>query len=154
VGEVVVQGDLVMNGYLDRPELTAETIVNGWLHTGDLGTFDERGYLFLKGRTREVIISGGFNIFPADVEAVLARHAGVQECCVFGVNDPKWGEAVHAAVQLKAGAQASEAELIRFVKDELDSVKAPKAIHWVAALPRNAAGKVSRGAVKAQVMGD
>jgi acyl-CoA synthetase (AMP-forming)/AMP-acid ligase II len=153
VGEVVVRGDLVMNGYLDQPELTARTIVDGWLHTGDLGALDARGYLFLKGRTREVIITGGFNVFPADVEAVLVRHPAVQECCVFGADDPKWGEAVHAAVHLRAGAAATEAELIAFVKRDLDSVKAPKVVHMVPGLPRNAAGKVSRRAVKALVEG-
>jgi fatty-acyl-CoA synthase len=154
VGEVVVRGDLVMTGYLDMPELTSQTIVDGWLHTGDLGALDERGYLFLKGRLREVIISGGFNIFPADVEAVLSRHAAVQECCVFGMADAKWGEALHAAVQLRPGSTATEAELIQFVKRELDSVKAPKAVHFVEGLPRNPVGKVIRRAVRAQVLGD
>jgi fatty-acyl-CoA synthase len=154
VGEVVVRGNLVMTGYLDMPELTSQTIVDGWLHTGDLGALDERGYLFLKGRLREVIISGGFNIFPADVEAVLGRHAAVQECSVFGVADPKWGEALHAAVQLRPGATATEAELIQFVKRELDSVKAPKAVHFVDGLPTSPVGKVIRRAVRAQVLGD
>lgn len=148
LGEVVVRGDLVMSGYLEQPELTAQTLVDGWLHTGDLGIIDKRGYLFLRGRIREVINSGGFNVYPADVEAVLARHPAVYECSVFGVEDAKWGEAVHAAVRLREGTQALEAELIQFVKAELDSVKAPKKIHLVDDLPRNAAGKVSRLAVK------
>lgn len=148
VGEVVVRGDLVMNGYLDQPDLTAQAIVDGWLHTGDLGLLDERGYLFLKGRTRELINTGGFKVYPAEVESALARHAAVAECCVFGADDPKWGEAVHAAVQLRTGAHATEAELIAFVKRELDSVKAPKMVHFVSALPRNAAGKIVRGAVR------
>ena len=131
VGEIVVQGPLVMSGYLDRPELTAETIVDGWLHTGDLGYIDERGYVFIRGRLREVINTGGFKVFPGDVEAVLARHPAVAECCVFGVDDPKWGEAIHAAVILAPGALVDADELIAFVKAELDSVKAPKAIHFV-----------------------
>lgn len=151
VGEVVVRGDLVMNGYLDQPALTAQTLVDGWLHTGDLGLLDERGYLFLKGRTREMINTGGFKVYPAEVESALARHPAVQECCVFGTDDPKWGEAVHAAVQLRAGSDATEADLIAFVKRELDSVKAPKAVHFVVGLPRNAAGKVVRAAVKEMV---
>jgi acyl-CoA synthetase (AMP-forming)/AMP-acid ligase II len=154
VGEVVVRGDLVMNGYLGMPELTAQTIVDGWLHTGDLGLLDDRGYLYLKGRLREVIISGGFNVFPADVEAVLSRHPAVYECSVFGASDSKWGEAVHAAVQLKPGACATDAELIQFVKRELDSVKAPKVIHFVAALPRNPVGKVVRRAVRIMILGE
>jgi acyl-CoA synthetase (AMP-forming)/AMP-acid ligase II len=151
IGEVVVRGDLVMSGYLDRPDLTAQALVDGWLHTGDLGTLDERGYLYLRGRSREVIISGGFNVFPADIESVLCRHPAVAECSVFGVEDPKWGEAVHAAVSLHPGADASESDIIRFVKHELDSVKAPKRVHFLAALPHNAVGKVSRREVKALI---
>jgi fatty-acyl-CoA synthase len=148
VGEVVVRGDLVMSGYLDQPELTAQTLVDGWLHTGDLGMLDERGYLYLRGRSREVIISGGFNIFPADIESALCRHPAVAECSVFGMEDPKWGEAVHAAVSLHPGADVSESDIIRFVKQELDSVKAPKRVHFLSSLPHNAVGKVSRREVK------
>jgi len=151
VGEIVVRGPLVMSGYLDRPEMTAEAIVDGWLHTGDLGLVDDRGYVYIRGRLREVINSGGFKIFPGDVEAVLAKHAAVAECSVFGVADEKWGEAVHAAVRLAPGVLVNGAELIAFAKAELGSVKAPKAIHFVSDLPRNAAGKVSRAAVRAMV---
>jgi acyl-CoA synthetase (AMP-forming)/AMP-acid ligase II len=146
VGEIGVRGDLVMSGYLDQPDLTAQALVDGWLRTGDLGTLDERGYLFLKGRTREVINTGGFKVYPAEVESALARHPAVRECCVYGADDPRWGEAVHAAVV--AGDKVTESELIAFVKRELDSVKAPKAVHFVDTLPRNAAGKVVRGAVR------
>jgi acyl-CoA synthetase (AMP-forming)/AMP-acid ligase II len=150
-GEIVVRGPLVMNGYLDRPDLTAAVIIDGWLHTGDLGSLDDRGYLFIRGRLREVINTGGFKVFPGDVEAVLAKHPAVAECSVFGVADDKWGEAVHAAVRLVEGAHPDSAELIAFVKAELGSVKAPKAMHVVEALPRNAAGKVSRAAVRQMV---
>jgi acyl-CoA synthetase (AMP-forming)/AMP-acid ligase II len=153
-GEIVVQGDLVMSGYLGQPELTARTIVDGWLHTGDLGLLDARGYLFIRGRLRELINSGGFKVFPADVEAVLSRHPAVAECVVFGMPDAHWGEAVHAAVALRASSAASERDLITFVKGELDSVKAPKRIHFVDALPKNPAGKVSRVAVRALIAGD
>ena len=146
-----MRGPLVMNGYLDRPDLTAETIVDGWLHTGDLGLIDDRGYVFIRGRLREVINTGGFKVFPGDVEAVLAKHPAVAECSVFGVADEKWGEAIHAAVRLASGVVVNAAELIAFVKAELGSVKAPKAIHFVRELPRNAAGKVSRGAVRDMV---
>jgi acyl-CoA synthetase (AMP-forming)/AMP-acid ligase II len=153
VGEIVVQGPLVMSGYLDRPDLTAQTIIDGWLHTGDLGLIDARGYVYIRGRLREVINSGGFKIFPGDVEAVLARHPAVAECSVFGVDDEKWGEAVHAAVRLTSDGIVDASELIAFVKQELGSVKAPKTIHFVAELPRNAAGKVSRAAVRRLVVG-
>ena len=141
-----------MNGYLDRPDMTAETIVDGWLHTGDLGLIDERGYVYIRGRLREVINSGGFKIFPGDVEAALTKHPAVAECSVFGVPDEKWGEAVNAAVRLETGVVVNAAELMAFVKAELGSVKAPKAIHFVGELPRNAAGKVSRAAVRGQVL--
>jgi len=151
-GEIVVRGPLVMNGYLDRPDLTAQTIVDGWLHTGDLAMMDARGYVFIRGRLRELINTGGFKVFPGDVEAVLAKHPAVAECSVFGVPDEKWGEAVHAAVRVADGAAVSGAELIAFVKAELASVKAPKTIHFVAELPRNAAGKVSRAAVRSMLI--
>jgi acyl-CoA synthetase (AMP-forming)/AMP-acid ligase II len=151
VGEIVVRGPLVMSGYVDRPEMTAEAIIDGWLHTGDLGLTDNRGYVYIRGRLREVINSGGFKIFPGDVETVLAKHPAVAECSVFGVADEKWGEAVHAAVRLVSGMLVNGAELITFTKSELGSVKAPKEIHFVSELPKNAAGKVSRAAVREMV---
>jgi acyl-CoA synthetase (AMP-forming)/AMP-acid ligase II len=137
-----------MSGYLDRADLTADVIIDGWLHTGDLGVIDHRGYVFIRGRLREVINSGGFKIFPGDVESALGRHPAVAECCVFGVEDAKWGEMVQAAVRLTPGVVVNGAELIAFVKEQLGSVKAPKVVHFVAELPRNAAGKVSRAAVR------
>ncbi|HYV98692.1 MAG TPA: AMP-binding protein [Gemmatimonadaceae bacterium] len=150
IGEIVVRGPLLMSGYLDRPDMTAAAIIDGWLHTGDVGAIDERGYLFIRARMREVINTGGFKVFPGDVEASLLRHPDVAECAVFGVPDPKWGEAVHAAVVTHSAVSAEE--LISFVKSELGSVKAPKVVHFVDHLERNAAGKVSRGAVRAAVL--
>jgi acyl-CoA synthetase (AMP-forming)/AMP-acid ligase II len=151
VGEIVVRGDLVMAGYWKMPEKSAETIVDGWLHTGDRGYIDARGYLYLKDRLREVVITGGFNVYPIDVESVLDQHPAVHESAVFGVDDDKWGEAVHAAVQLKAGASVTEQELIAFAKTELGSVKTPKAIHFYDDLPRSVAGKVHKVTIKAEV---
>jgi acyl-CoA synthetase (AMP-forming)/AMP-acid ligase II len=148
VGEVVVRGHLVMTGYWRLPEKTAETIIDEWLHTGDVGLIDERGYLFLKDRIRDVIITGGFNIYPTDVENVLSQHPAVYECAVFGMPDEKWGEAVHAAVQLHPGATCKAEDLIAHVKTALGSVHAPKKIHFLDQLPRSSVGKVLKTAIR------
>ncbi len=148
VGEVVVQGHLVMTGYWRLPEKTSETIIDGWLHTGDVGLIDERGYLFLKDRIRDVIITGGFNIYPTDVENVLSQHQAVYECAVFGMPDEKWGEAVHAAVQLHPGVTCEAETLIAHVKHALGSVHAPKKIHFLEQLPRSSVGKVLKTAIR------
>jgi acyl-CoA synthetase (AMP-forming)/AMP-acid ligase II len=148
MGEIVLSGDLVMTGYYKMPDKTAETIIDGWLHTGDIGYIDSRGYVFIKDRIRDVVITGGFNVYPSDVEVVLGRHLDIRECVVFGVADEKWGEAVHAAVELHDGATTSAADIIEFVKQQLDSVKAPKAVHITQSLPRSPVGKVLRRAAK------
>lgn len=147
-GEIMVSGPLLMSGYLDRPDLTADVLGDGWLRTGDVGEIDARGYLYIRGRLRELINTGGFKVYPGEVEAVLGKHPAVSECAVFGMADAKWGEAVNAAVVLERGSAVSPSELIAFVKKELGSVKAPKAVHIVEELPRNAAGKVSRAEVR------
>lgn len=147
-GEVVVSGDLVMSGYLDLPEQTAEVLVDGWLHTGDLGHLDDAGFLYITDRIKDVIISGGFNVYPGEVERVLAAHPAVSECVVFGVADDKWGEAVHAAVTLRSGQNAVAEEMIRFVKNSVGSVKAPKRIHVLSDVPRSPVGKVQRRKVR------
>jgi len=155
VGEIVVRGDLVMTGYWQMPEATAQTVVNGWLHTGDLGCMNERGYLFIKGRLREVIITGGFNVYPLDVESVLQQHPAVHEAAVLGIADEKWGEAVHAAIQLKSAAdrfgEVSKEHILAFAKKRLGSVKTPKAIHYYGDLPRSPAGKVHKPTLKADI---
>ncbi|CUI97438.1 class I adenylate-forming enzyme family protein [Achromobacter xylosoxidans] len=148
IGEVVVRGDLVMSGYWRLPEKTAETIVDGWLHTGDTGLIDERGYLFLKDRLRDVIITGGFNVYPVDVENALSSHPAVYECSVFGLPDDKWGEAVHAAVQLHPGVAADADALKAHVRGLLGPVATPKQIHLHASLPRSPVGKVLKNAVR------
>lgn len=142
-GEIVVRGDLVMEGYLDRPDLTQKAIINGWLHTGDLGCFDEKGYLFIKGRLSEVIISGGFNVYPTEVEESLNAHPVVKEAVAFSMPDPYWGERVEAAVVV-SDVKVTPETLLAFAKEQLGSVRAPKAIHILAEMPVNAVGKVAR----------
>lgn len=148
IGEVVVQGDLTMTGYWRLPEKTAETVVDGWLHTGDTGLIDARGFLFLKDRLRDVIITGGFNVYPVDVENALSAHPSVYECSVFGLPDDKWGEAVHAAVQLQPGAQADADALKAHVRALLGPVATPKQFHFHDSLPRSSVGKVLKNAVR------
>ena len=147
-GEIVLKGDLVMKGYLDMPDKTAETIIDGWLHTGDVGIIDERGFVYIKDRIRDVVITGGFNVYPSDVEAVLGLHPAVTECVVFGVPDRKWGEALTAAVEVRADADVTGDEIAAFVKERLDSVKTPKIVHIVDELPRSPVGKVLRREAK------
>lgn len=148
VGEVVARGDLLMTGYWRLPDKTAETLVDGWLHTGDRGLIDERGYLYLKDRLKDMVITGGFNVYPVDVENALGQHPAVHECAVFGIPDDKWGETVQAAVQLRPGRQATEAELIAFVRERLGPVQTPKRIHFHESLPRSPVGKVLKSAVR------
>lgn len=151
IGEVVIRGHLVMKGYWRLPEKTAETLIDGWLHTGDIGLIDERGYLFLKDRIRDVIITGGFNIYPTDVENILSQHPAVYECAVFGMPDEKWGEAVHAAIQLQPGIHCEPEALIAHVKEALGSVSAPKKIHFFDKLPISSVGKVLKNAIRDQL---
>jgi len=149
-GEIVVQGNLVMRGYYKNEAATAEVSVNGWHHTGDIGYFNDEGYLFIVDRKKDMIISGGFNIYPSEIEQVLSAHPDVHQCAVIGIPDDKWGEAVHAVVQLKPGARADAGELIAAMKDRLGSVKAPKGIDFVDDLPRTGAGKISKKDLRAR----
>jgi len=144
MGEIVCRGDLLMTGYLDMPEETAKTVIDGWLHTGDAGLLDERGYLFIKDRLRDVIISGGFNVYPSDVEAVLAQHPAVRECIVFSMPDDKWGERVEAALSLAPGGAFDERDILGFLRERIGPVKTPKRLHVADDLPRSAVGKVLR----------
>lgn len=144
IGEIAIRGDLLMGGYWKQPEKTKETLQKGWLLTGDLGTFDEEGYLFIKGRSKDVVITGGFNVYPVDIEGALGNINGVADCAVFGIPDEKWGEALHAAVQFASGAQIKPADLISELRNQLGPVKTPKSITVYDALPRNAYGKLQK----------
>jgi len=141
-GEIVVRGDLVMKGYWNNPAATAETLRNGWLHTGDVGHLDEDGYLYVTDRKKDMIISGGANIYPREVEEVICTHPAVREVAVIGVPDPKWGESVKALVVLRAGAQASDADIIEHCRRHLASYKKPASVDFLLELPTNAYGKI------------
>ncbi len=143
-GEVVIRGDQVMKGYFRNPEATAETLVDGWLHSGDLGKFDEEGYLYIVGRKKDMIISGGENIYPAEVEAVLYKHPKIVEAAVLGVPDEQWGESVKAVVVLKPGETMGELEVIEYCRQNLASYKKPKYVQFVTSLPRTDVGKISK----------
>ncbi len=149
-GEICVAGDLVMRGYYKDPEQTASTIVDGWLHTGDVGYLDHEGYLHITDRIKDVIITGGFNVYPSEVEQVIWSHPAVNDCSVIGVPDEEWGEAVKAVVELNAGAQVDPDELVALCKTRLGSVKAPKTVDVVDALPRSPVGKVLKADLRAR----
>ncbi len=148
IGEIVVQGGLVMRGYYKNPEATAEVSTHGWHHTGDLAYQDENGYFYICDRKKEMIITGGFNVYPLEVEQAVLSHPAVQDCAVVGVPDEKWGEAIKAVVELKAGCALAAEELISFCKQRLGSVKVPKSVDFVATLPRSPVGKVLRKEVR------
>ena len=152
LGEICARGDLLMTGYLDMPEETAKTIVDGWLHTGDIGLLDEDGFLYLKDRIRDVVITGGFNVYPSDVEAAIAQHPAVSEVVVFGVPDDHWGERVEASLEVRSGHTVTQDELIAFCKERVGSVKTPKSIRIVDTLPRSPVGKVLRREARAAAM--
>ena len=142
VGEIIVKGDTITKGYWKLPEETQEAIKKGWLHTGDLAVMDEEGYVNIVDRKKDMIVTGGENVYSTEVENVLYRFPKTLEAAVFGIPDEKWGEAVHAAVVLKEGQQASEEEIIRFCKNNLAHYKAPKSITFLDQLPRTGSGKL------------
>lgn len=148
IGEITVKGPSVTAGYWDNPEATAEAVQDGWLHTGDLGYLDEDGFLFVAGRKKEMIISGGMNIYPSDVEHVLREHPFVHDVAVIGLPDEKWGETVCAVVQASPGTTADEEEiereLIAYCRERLASFKKPSAVKTVGELPRTISGKVKK----------
>jgi acyl-CoA synthetase (AMP-forming)/AMP-acid ligase II len=148
-GEICVRGDIVMKGYYKQPDKTAEAIIDGWLHTGDIGHLDAEGFLHITDRKKDMIISGGFNVYPSEVEQVIWSHPAVLDCAVIGGPDPKWGEVVIAVVELKPGASVEGDELITLCKARLGSVKAPKQVDFVATLPRSPVGKVLKKDLRA-----
>jgi acyl-CoA synthetase (AMP-forming)/AMP-acid ligase II len=153
-GEICVRGDLVMKGYYKQPDKTAQTIIDGWLHTGDIGNIDAEGYLHITDRKKDMIISGGFNVYPSEVEQVIWGHPAVQDCAVIGVPDEKWGEAVKAVIELNAGQTVTAEEIIALCKEKLGSVMAPKTVDIVPSLPRSPVGKVLKKDLREQYWRD
>jgi acyl-CoA synthetase (AMP-forming)/AMP-acid ligase II len=152
-GEIVVRGPLVMAGYYKNPEASAETAKHGWHHTGDIGYLDENGYLFIVDRAKDMIITGGFNVYSAEVEQALLAHPAIQDCAVVGLPDEKWGERVTAVVQPRPGQAVAPDEIRAFVKERIGSVKAPKQVEIWPDLPRSKVGKILKTEVKAQLKG-
>ncbi len=142
IGEVIVKSEVTMSGYWGNPEASAKALKGGWLHTGDLGAFDEQGFLTLKDRSKDVIISGGSNIYPREVEEVLLVHPGVLEASVVGRMSKEWGEEVIAFVVAKPGAAVQEAELDKLCLENIARFKRPKAYFFIEALPKNNYGKI------------
>jgi acyl-CoA synthetase (AMP-forming)/AMP-acid ligase II len=153
-GEIVVRSSMVMQGYYKKPEETAAVSTHGWHHTSDVGIIDSRGFVTIVDRLKDMIVSGGFNIFPVEIEKVIQGHPAVLDCIVVGVPDDKWGEAVKAVVQLKPGQAADEEQIIALCKEHLGSTKAPKSVEFWPELPRSAVGKLLKKDVRARYWGD
>jgi acyl-CoA synthetase (AMP-forming)/AMP-acid ligase II len=147
-GEICVQSDLTMTGYYRNDAATADVIKEGLVHTGDVGFIDTDGFLHIVDRKKELIITGGFNVYPAEVEQVVSSHPAVADCAVVGVQDPDWGEAVTVVVELKPGATLAPKELIDYCRPRLGGVKTPKHVEIWPELPRSAAGKVLRKEIR------
>ena len=152
VGEIICQSPLATEGYYMNPEATNASFRDGWFYTGDLGYFNEEGYLFVVGRKKDMVKSGGISIYPLEIEGVLYQHPEVIEAAVIGVSDHQWGEALKAVVVLKEGSQVSGEALMQFCKEQLASYKVPKSVDIVAALPHTEVGKVNKVKLKERIL--
>jgi long-chain acyl-CoA synthetase len=149
VGEIVLRGDNVMTGYFDNPDADSEVLRDGWLRSGDAGFFDERGYLHVADRVKDMIITGGENVYSADVERAVYEHPAVRECAVVGIPSERWGEAVHAIVVLKDGAEATEEELIVHCRKLIGSYKCPRSVEFrTEPLPTTPVGKIRKNVLR------
>ena len=148
VGEIMARHVWLMKGYWNKPELTAQTIEKGWVHTGDMGYMDEDGFLYIVDRKKDMLISGGENIYPREIEEVLYSHPAVREAAVIGVPGGKWGEEVKAVIALKSGFKATDEEIIEFCKDRLASYKKPKSVEFMDELPKTGSGKIYKKALR------
>jgi acyl-CoA synthetase (AMP-forming)/AMP-acid ligase II len=152
VGEIVIKGPSVMQGYWKQPEATAETLKNNWLYTGDLGTMDKDGFLWMVGRKKDMINSGGLKVYPEDVESVLYTNGKILEVAVVGRPDERWGETVTAFVVPKKGETLTEAEVIDYTKGRLAGYKKPTRVFFIDQLPRNASGKIKKGDLREKLI--
>jgi acyl-CoA synthetase (AMP-forming)/AMP-acid ligase II len=150
VGEIVVRGGNVMLGYWNRPEETETALRGGWMHTGDGGYMDENGYVYIVDRLKDMIVSGGENVYSAEVENALAKHPAVASCAVIGVPDEQWGERVHAVVVLVDGHEPSADELRAHCKEHIASYKAPRSVEFVEELPVSGAGKILKRVLRSR----
>jgi acyl-CoA synthetase (AMP-forming)/AMP-acid ligase II len=153
-GEVICRGPNLFKGYVDNPEATSKALRNGWFYTGDIGVKDEQGYIRLVDRSKDLIITGGFNVFPGEIEQVIWTHPSVQDCAVIGIPDEKWGEAVTAVVELKPGLSIVAEDIIAMCKERLGSIKAPKSVVVWEQLPRSNVGKVLKKDIRAHYWKD
>jgi len=148
VGEIIVQGPNIMKGYLNRPEATKEALKDGWLYTGDLAKLHDDGYGFIVVRKKDVIVKGGFSVYPREVEKFLIGHPKIKEAAVVGVPDPNSGEEIHAFIILKDGEEAKQEEIIEYIKERMAAYKCPKVIHFITDLPKGPTGRVMRDQVR------
>lgn len=148
----MIRSSLVMAGYHRDPEATADASAHGWHHTGDIGRLDSDGYLFTVDRAKDVVITGGFNVYSTEVEQAVMAHLAFAECAVVGLPDPKWGERVTAVLQLRPGQELEPADLTVFVKGRIGSVKAPKQVEVWSDLPRSTVGKVLKADIGATLL--
>lgn len=150
VGEIIMQSKSIMSGYWNKPEYTKEAIVDGWLHTGDMGYYDKEGYIYIVDRKKDMIISGGENVYPREIEEILYCHPCVMECAVIGLPDEKWVERVHAVIVLKEGTEAGADDIEKFCKRHLARYKAPRSVEFVDCLPKNPQGKILKKELRAR----
>ena len=148
VGEIVARGPNIMKGYWNRPEITADTLRGGWLHTGDMGRFDEAGYLYVLDRKKDMIKPGGENVYSPEVESAICSHPEVLEAVVIGVPDEKWGEAIKAVVVRRPGCALTEAALIEFCRARLTHFKCPHSVDFMDELPKGGTGKVQKNVLR------
>ena len=141
-GEIVIRGHAVMKGYFNNPEVTKEALRGGWFHTGDIGYFDEDGYLYIVDRLKDMIIRGGYNVYPREIEEVLIQHPDISLVAVIGVPHDEWGEEIKACIVLKEGSKCSEEDVINFAKSKIAAYKYPRLIEFYESLPLNATGKI------------